>query len=259
MAHEGDLEVLITTVDKLEAFNEKVKFELVDASLPLFAELAVVLLEKNVVSGDKELGSATLRLGEVYAASPASKELCIPLLSKKGKLAGELKIIATFKRYGPAAAAAGEGPCWAAIATGAANAPVGQTGTAAAASGNQAQLPMWAPVAPSQAAPAPLPGGAAAAAWGQSQPQYPALYEPPPPPAIFPPDTAPPSLGGYPLPVMPGDTCFHIYAIFAKVVTKPSLDDKDRFVKYMLGKVMPLPEVPDRPACDGSGASSWEC
>ncbi|GAB4820242.1 hypothetical protein N2152v2_007288 [Parachlorella kessleri] len=90
-----------TDAGKNPVWNERFRFIQIN---PTFAtEMSVKLMDKNVVSSDTEIGHARVPLINIYS-SKNTEELRVPLLSAKGKSAGELQLLVTFKPYAQPAA-----------------------------------------------------------------------------------------------------------------------------------------------------------
>ena len=156
-------------------FNERFTFVAVSSSYS--TELVVTVLDKNVMASDKVIGSARIPLARAYA-SRAPEDLRVQLSSPKGKTAGELQLLVTFRPApGQAAAAAPAAPVAAVQAPAPAPAPAPVV-LAAPAPAPQPQVvyvqqqPVQQPVYAYAAPPA-------AVAYAQPySPAYPAAYPP---------------------------------------------------------------------------------
>ncbi|GAB4820239.1 hypothetical protein N2152v2_007285 [Parachlorella kessleri] len=118
-------------------FNERFRFVNV---IPKYAtELRVKVMDKNMMLSDKEIGSGRHALAPTYAVK--CHDLRLPLVSPKGKSAGELQLLLSFKPYNQTTQVAQSLP---------AAAPVMMTAAAstAAAPGPSPAMPAAAPPKP---------------------------------------------------------------------------------------------------------------
>ncbi|GAB4820220.1 hypothetical protein N2152v2_007266 [Parachlorella kessleri] len=171
-----------TDAGKNPVWNERFKFVQIN---PAFAtEMSVRVMDKNVMASDTEIGHARVPLTAIY--SKATQELRIPLVSPKGKSAGELQLLLTFKPYAQQAAQHHMAPQQVMQA-----APV--YAQAAAPAYAQPAAPMYAAVpayAPAPVQPAPMYAMQYAAAAPAGYPS--GGYAAPPAPAYgYPPQAAP--------------------------------------------------------------------
>lgn len=84
---------------KKPVWNER--FTFVNTNSQYSTELAVKVVDRNVVKSDTPIGSSRIPLMRVYA-SRATEEIRAQLADEKGKSAGELQLLLTFKPYASA-------------------------------------------------------------------------------------------------------------------------------------------------------------
>lgn len=80
---------------KNPVWNERFKF--VNVNSAYATELVVKIFDKNMMFSDKEIGTGRLALSRVYQAGTMEER--VQLVTAKGKAAGELQLVLTFKPY----------------------------------------------------------------------------------------------------------------------------------------------------------------